>query len=388
MAERVPPVPGLGTPGPDPGTPVPELGRDAASPTGGSDRPALTGMSLAALREALEALGEPRFRAEQVFGFLWREGVTDPEAMTTLPKALRARLKASFRPEATSEVEVEESRDGTVKLLLGLADGARVETVLIPEGERKTVCVSTQVGCPIRCVFCASGVRGLVRNLSAGEIAEQVLKARRRFGVRPTNVVVMGMGEPLLNLRALAEAVRIWQDPAGMDFGARRITVSTAGTAPMVDRLADEDLGVHLAVSLHGPDDVTRARLVPTSPDGRVRDLVDAAARFARRTGRDVTVEYVLIEGENDRPAHADALARLVAGRHIHVNLIPLNPVAHRPDLKAPPGPAVRAFAARLEAAGVFVKPRTRRGDDIHAACGQLALERALSGPGAPAPRA
>jgi 23S rRNA (adenine2503-C2)-methyltransferase len=236
-------------------------------------------------------------------------------------------------------------------------------------------------------VFCASGVRGLIRNLTVAEIAEQVLRARARLGERPSNVVVMGMGEPLLNLKALAAAVRIWQDAAGMDFGARRVTVSTAGTAPLVDRLSEEDLGVHLAVSLHGPDDETRRRLVPTSPEGRVKDLVDAAARYARKSGRDATVEYVLIRGENDAPEHAEALAGLLVGRHIHVNLIPLNPVAHRPDLSAPASEAVNAFARRLEARGVFVRPRTQRGDDIHAACGQLALERSLSGPGAPTPR-
>jgi 23S rRNA (adenine2503-C2)-methyltransferase len=360
----------------------------APAPTPGQALPALSGLSLEALRALLVGMGEPAYRATQVFSFLWREGVLDPEAMTTLPRALRARLAQATRPSATTVLEVEESRDGTWKLLLGLRDGARVETVMIPEGDRRTVCVSTQVGCPIGCVFCASGVGGLLRNLDAAEIAEQVLVVRARLGARPSNVVVMGMGEPLLNLGALAAAVRIWQAPEGLDFGARRVTVSTAGTAPMIDRLAAEALGVNLAVSLHGPDDATRQRLVPGSPPGRVQDLVEAATRFARKTGRDVTVEYVLIEGENDGPEHAEALARLVAGRHIHVNLIPLNPVTHRPDLHAPSGLAVTGFARRLMAAGVFVKPRSRRGDDIHAACGQLALERAVPPSPSPEPRA
>lgn len=362
-------------------------GAGPAATAGPSGRPVLTGMSLDALRALFLSLGEPAFRATQLFQAVWREGTTDLAAVTTLGKALRARLAEAVAPESTTVVEAETSADGTCKLLLGLADGARVETVMIPEGDRRTVCVSTQVGCPIRCVFCASGVRGLLRNLSTAEIAEQVLRVRQRLGARPTNVVVMGMGEPLLNLKALAAAIRLWEDPAGMDFGARRITVSTAGTAAMVDRLAEEDLGVHLAVSLHGPDDATRRRLIPTSPEGRVQDLVDAAARFARKTGRDVTVEYVLIEGENDRPEHADLLARLLVGRHIHVNLIPLNPVAHRPELRAPSNAAAHAFARRLEDAGVPTRLRSRRGDDIHAACGQLALERAVSGPAAPSPR-
>jgi 23S rRNA (adenine2503-C2)-methyltransferase len=355
--------------------------------TDAAAKPVLSGTTLEGLRALLASWGEPAYRADQVFGFVWREGVLDPERMTTLPKALRARLGEAVTARATTVVEAEEAADGTVKLLLGLADGARVETVLIPEGDRRTVCVSTQVGCPIACVFCASGVGGLVRNLSAAEIAEQVLRVRERIGARPSHLVVMGMGEPLLNLENLRTALSILMDPAGMDFGARRITVSTAGTAALVDRFAEAGLGVPLAISLHGPDDETRRRLVPTSPEGRVRDLVDAGARYARRSGRDVTVEYVLIEGENDRPEHAEALAALLRGRHVHVNLIPLNPVAHRPDLRAPSGLAARAFARRLEEAGVPTRLRSRRGDDIHAACGQLALERALSGPAAPAPR-
>jgi 23S rRNA (adenine2503-C2)-methyltransferase len=352
--------------------------------TEAAPKPVLTGTTLAELRALFEGWGEPGYRAEQAFRFVWREGVTDPERMTTLPKALRARLAGAVTPRATEVVEVQEAEDGTTKWLLALRDGARIETVLIPEGDRRTVCVSTQVGCPIACVFCASGVGGLVRNLTAAEIAEQVLVVRERLGARPSHLVVMGMGEPLLNLANLKTALGILSDPAGLDFGARRITVSTAGTAASIDRFAEADLGVPLAISLHGPDDATRRRLVPTSPEGRVRDLVDAGARYARRSGRDVTVEYVLIEGENDRPEHADALARLLVGRHVHVNLIPLNPVSHRPDLRAPSGFAAQAFARRLEAAGVPTRLRSRRGDDIAAACGQLALERALSGPAAP----
>lgn len=358
-----------------------------AAPTAPS-RPALCGLGLAELRALFAELHEPAYRAEQLFRALWVDAAPDLASVTTLSKALRARLEERVAFAATTVLEVEESDDGTTKFLLGLADGARVETVMIPEGDRRTVCVSTQVGCPIGCVFCASGVGGLVRNLSVAEIAEQVLHVRRRLGSRPTNIVVMGMGEPLLNLRALAPAIGIWADEAGMNFGARRITVSTAGTGAMIDRLAELELGVNLAVSLHGPDDATRRRLVPTSPEGRVQDLVEAASRFAARAWRDATVEYVLIAGENDRPEHALALAELVRDRKIHVNLIPLNPVSHRPDLHAPSGVAGKAFATRLADAGVSVTLRSRRGDDIHAACGQLALERALGGGAAPRVRA
>jgi 23S rRNA (adenine2503-C2)-methyltransferase len=355
--------------------------------TGPADaRPALAGLPREALRELLRSWGEPPYRADQAFRALWREDVSDPAAMSALPRAVRDRLATETRVRATEVQEALASQDGTTKWLLRLADGRAVETVLIPEGERRTVCVSTQVGCPIACVFCASGVGGLVRNLEAAEIAEQVPHAARAAGGRPTNVVVMGMGEPLLNLPALSTAIRIWEDPEGLGLSPRRVTVSTAATGALVDRLREADLGVNLAISLHAPDDETRRRLVPTSPEGRVEELVDAGARFARHTKRDVTVEYVLIADENDAPEQGDVLAARLRGRHLHVNLIPLNAVAHRPELRAPSGARARAFLDRLRAAGVSATLRTRRGDDIAAACGQLALERALGSAG-PAPR-
>ncbi|MHC5010113.1 MAG: dual-specificity RNA methyltransferase RlmN [Planctomycetota bacterium] len=348
-----------------------------------SDTPVcLSGLTLDAMEALLVSWGEPRYRAKQVFHAVQRESQLDPVAMTVLPRPLRERLARETVPSATREIEVQASEDGTRKFLLALADERRIETVLIPEGRRRTVCVSTQVGCPIGCVFCASGVGGLVRDLTTAEIAEQVLRVQASLGHRPSHVVVMGMGDGLLNLGPLAAAIRLWCHPEGMGFSPRRITVSTAARGALVDRLADEELGVGLAVSLHGPDDETRQRLVPTSRPGRVRELVEAATRYARRTGRDVTVEYVLIAGENDRTHHASALAGLLAGRHIHVNLLPLNPVAHRPDLRAPSGREALAFAARLREAGVATTLRSRRGEDIHAACGQLALERSLPGGG------
>jgi 23S rRNA (adenine2503-C2)-methyltransferase len=339
--------------------------------------PILAGLSLAGLGELLSGWGEPVYRARQAFEAVHRGFVLAPGSISTLPAATRARLAAATRP-GTEVVEVQESQDGTRKLLLALADGMRTETVLIPEGERRTVCVSTQVGCPVRCVFCASGVGGLARNLLTGEIAEQVIRAGELLGRRPTHVVVMGMGEPLANLERLTEAIRLWTDARGLHLSPRRITVSTASTGALVDRLLATGLRVQLAVSLHAPDDETRARLVPTSRPGRVQDLVDAAARYARHTGRDATIEYVLLDGENDLPEHAEALARLLGGRHLHVNLIPFNPVSHRPDLRPPSGRAAQGFARRLAAAGVSATLRTRRGEDIAAACGQLALDRAL----------
>lgn len=343
--------------------------------------PALAGLPLESLESLFETLGEPRYRARQVFEAVHAKGLLDVESITTLPRALRPRLAEAAPSPATLVEEAQESADGTVKLLLALEDGRRVEAVIIPEKERRTVCVSTQVGCPVGCVFCASGVGGLYRNLRTAEIVEPVIHAAAHLGRRPSNVVVMGMGEPLLNLRRLALAIRIWTHPLGLNLSPRRITVSTATSGALIDRLLAEDLGVHLAVSLHAPDDATRHRLVPSSEQGAVRDLVDAAARYARHSGRDATVEYVLIAGENDRLEQADTLASLVGRRHVHVNLIPLNPVTHRPDLRAPAPGVSRAFAARLERAGVSVTLRAQRGEDIDAACGQLALKRALGEP-------
>ncbi|MDJ0523543.1 MAG: 23S rRNA (adenine(2503)-C(2))-methyltransferase RlmN [Planctomycetota bacterium] len=337
----------------------------------------LAGLTLDELRDRLVALGEPPYRAKQIFQAVQQRGVLDPREMTTLPLELRERLAEEISP-ATELVEVQTSEDGTTKFLFGLHDGKRIESVLIPEDGRNTICVSSQVGCPIRCVFCASGVEGLIRNLDVAEIAEQVLRVRAHLGERPSHIVMMGMGEPLLNIENVIAAIRLWTDKDGLGFSPRRITVSTAGTPSKVDRLAESGLGVHIAISLHAPDDETRARLVPGSPGGRTRALVEAGARYARKTGRDVTVEYVLMAGENDAPEHADALAALTAGRHIHVNLIPLNPVSHRPDLKAPSGLAATGFLRRLQQQGVSATLRTQRGEDIAAACGQLALERAL----------
>jgi len=337
----------------------------------------VAGLTLDDLREHLISMGEPPYRAKQIYQSVHQRGVLDPYAMTNLPLALRERLAATLRA-ATAQVEAEVSADGTTKFLFALEDGRHIESVLIPEAGRSTVCVSSQVGCPMGCVFCASGVGGLIRNLTAAEIVEQVLRVRVHLAARPSHIVMMGMGEPLLNLDNVVAAIQLWTDRAGQGFSPRRITVSTAGTPVMIDRLADQGACVNLAVSLHASDDATRRALIPGSPAGRTRALVEAAARYARRTGRDATIEYVLIADENDAPEQADQLAHLTCGRHIHINLIPLNPISHRPDLRAPSGTIANRFADRLRDQGVSVTLRTQRGEDIAAACGQLALERAL----------
>lgn len=344
-----------------------------------TDRRPLSAHDVDSLTRLFQDLGEPAFRAQQVIEAVQVQGRLDVDEITTLGKALRKRLAERVRPPALELVERQDSEDGTVKYLFALADGRRIESVLIPEKGRTTLCVSSQVGCPIRCAFCASGVRGLIRSLDAAEIIEQVLHVRRDLGQRPSHIVMMGMGEPLLNFGPVVQALEIWTNPDLLGFSPRRITVSAAGTPASLMRLADTGLAVHVAVSLHGADDETRRRLVPGSPAGRVQGLIDAAAAYAARTRRDATVEYVLIRGENDDLAQAEALADAIRGRHIHVNLIPLNPVKHRPELAPPSGRAAIAFLEHLRERGVSATLRTQRGEDIDAACGQLALERALA---------
>jgi 23S rRNA (adenine2503-C2)-methyltransferase len=299
--------------------------------------------------------------------------------MTELSRELRESLPRSLRVLSSSVEEVQRSRDGTVKLLVLLEDGRRVEAVLIPEGKRRTLCISTEVGCPVKCVFCASGLEGLIRPLEAHEIVEQVLHARRLLaddGAGPvTNLVLMGMGEPLLNFEATAAALKALRDPAGIGLGARRITLSTVGITEGMDRLAAEGHPINLAVSLHAPDDPTRTRIVPLNARYGVAKVADAARRYAKETGRDVTFEYVLLAGLNDSDGQASLLADLAAGAHVNVNLIPFNRVEGLP-YGAPTEERVEAFAGILRARGVVVHVRRRRGDDIDAACGQLRLKR------------
>jgi 23S rRNA (adenine2503-C2)-methyltransferase len=336
--------------------------------------PAVTERSPEDLEEVFRERGLPPYRARQVLRWLYGRTVLDYEDMTDLPKDLRRDLAAelpllSATPEATQR-----SEDGTSKILLRLRDGRRVESVLIPEGERQTACVSTQVGCPAGCAFCASGLLGLERNLTAGEIVEQWLRltrlARDAGAEGLTNLVVMGMGEPLANYDALMAAIRRLTDERTAGFGARRITVSTVGLPKRIDRLAGEGLAVNLALSLHAPDDETRSRIMPMNDRFPVEEVVGAARRYHEATGRDVTFEYILLDGLNDGVTHADRLAAL-AGRHFNVNLIPYNRVGGLP-FRPTPTPKVARFAERLRARGVIVHVRRRRGDDIDAACGQL----------------
>ncbi len=329
------------------------------------------GASLEEVRALVESLGEPPYRAAQVLSWAYGRRVRDFHAMTNLPMGLRERLGASARLMTSSVEDVRRSLDGTTKLLVRLADGEAIEAVSIPEGRRNTACLSTQVGCPVGCVFCASGLGGLVRNLRPGEIVEQVLHLLDVLPAeaRLTNVVVMGVGEPLLNYAATRRALEVLTAPWGFGLSPRRITVSTVGLPERLERLAAEGPPVNLAVSLHASDDLTRSRLVPGAR--AIRDVLAAATHYQRETGREVTVEYVLVAGVNDSRDDARGLARLVARRPFLVNLIPVNEVAGL-GWRAPDARQVERFASALRARGVRVQVRRRRGADIEGACGQL----------------
>jgi 23S rRNA (adenine2503-C2)-methyltransferase len=329
------------------------------------------------LRAWMVQHGQPAWRARQVRRWLIQVGIESFRAMTDLPLALREELAAAFVPLQTQVVQHREAADGTHKLLLGLSDGRLIECVLIQEAGRRTACISTQVGCGMGCVFCASGLGGLERNLTAAEILEQLLRLRNlpppggSGPERLTHVVVMGMGEPLANLEVLLAALDVATASDGLGLGARHITISTVGLPAKIRRLADSGKQYHLAVSLHAPDDALRDRIVPTNPKTGLAAILEAADYFFEKTGRQVTFEYVLLRGLNDDPSQARALAGLLRGRHAHVNLIPFNDVAGLP-YRRPTQQALEAFVATLRRAGLSVKVRKRKGSEIDAACGQL----------------
>ena len=338
-------------------------------------------------REVAAELGQPAFRADQVARHYYSRylGPGDADAMTDLPAAARPELLAALLPELLTPVRTLDCDGGrTRKTVWRTVDGAKLESVLMRYPDRATVCVSSQAGCGMGCPFCATGQGGLTRNLSAAEIVEQVVDAARTLARgrmrggpgRLSNVVFMGMGEPLANYNALLTALRRLIDPApdGLGLSARSLTVSTVGLVPAIRRLAREGLPVTLAVSLHAPDDELRNELVPVNRRWPVAEVLAAAWEYAETTGRRVSIEYALIEGVNDAPERADALAGLLAGRLAHVNLIPLNPTAGS-SWRASSATGIRLFVDRLRARGVTTTVRDTRGREIAAACGQLAAE-------------
>lgn len=329
----------------------------------------------------LHERGQAPLRIRQIRRWLLAGRADSFEHMSDLPKQLRDELAAAFRPLGSDIAQHLVSRDGTHKLLLRLHDDQVIECVLLQEADRRTVCLSTQVGCGMGCVFCASGLGGVVRNLSAAEILEQLIYARNLLPAeqRLTHIVVMGMGEPLANLDALLEALAVAASPQGLGIGARHVTISTVGLPAKIRRLADLKKQYHLAVSLHAPNDALRTRIVPTNEKTGLTEVLAAADYFQAATGRQVTYEYVLLRGLNDRPAHAVELAKLLRGRQAHVNLIPFNDVEGLPYRRLTPQ-ALTDFVAILRGAGLSVKVRKRKGADIDAACGQL-RRAALTGP-------
>jgi len=329
-----------------------------------------------ALEVALEALGHQRFHARQIFRWIYRRGVTDVEAMTDLSLELRAALAREFTLGTPTLAHRETSIDGTEKFLLRLADGRQIESVFIPDTPAMTFCISTQVGCAMACAFCLTGKMGLVRNLTAAEIVGQVRVLAGALEMRDTrfNIVLMGMGEPLHNYDETMKALRILADEHGFDMSPRRITLSTVGLLPALERLAREPVMPNLAISLHAPTDLQRGELVPINRKYGVSDIIAACKRFPLKKRSRITFEYVLLAGVNDSPQDARRLAKLVAGVKAKVNLIPLNAAAGIP-FERPSDEAIDRFARIVSEHGVDVSVRKSRGRDIRAACGQLIVE-------------
>ena len=329
-----------------------------------------------ALETALAERGHRRFRARQIFRWIYRRGVEDPEAMTDLSRELRATLAGQFAFTAPALTSRDTSADGTEKFVFRLADGRQIESVFIPDTPAMTFCVSTQVGCAMACAFCLTGKMGLVRQLTAGEIVGQVRMLVRHVDLRgkPFNIVLMGMGEPLHNYEETMKALRILNDEEGFDVSPRRITLSTVGLLPAIERLGREPNMPNLAISLHAATDAQRGELVPLNRKYGIADIVAACKRLPLRKRSRITFEYVLLAGVNDRPQDARRLAKLLSGIKSKVNLIPLNEAPGIPFTR-PSEAAIDAFAAILADHHLVVSVRKSRGRDIRAACGQLIVE-------------
>ncbi len=343
----------------------------------------LANLERAALESALVERGHKRFHARQIFRWLYARGVTDIAAMTDLSRELRAALASEFTV-ATPEIVVHErSTDGTEKFLLRLADGLQLESVFIPDTPSMTFCVSTQVGCAMACAFCLTGKMGLVRNLTAGEIAGQVRVLAGALDMRHKkfNIVLMGMGEPLHNYDETMRALRILNDEHGFAMSPRRVTLSTVGLLPALEKMAHEPIMPNLAISLHAPTDELRGELVPLNKKYGVGEIIAACKRFPQTKRSRITFEYVLLAGVNDSPEDARKLARLLSGVKSKVNIIPLNAAPGIP-FERPSDTAIDQFAQILAERGLIVSVRKSRGRDIRAACGQLIVEGPRRSPG------
>lgn len=336
----------------------------------------ISSYTLEQLAEQLKAMGQPVFRAKQIFHWLHQKLVTEFSAMTDQPKALLAKLEEEYYIAAPIIQRRQQSRDGTVKYLFRLADGNCIETVVMRYNYGNTVCVSTQVGCRMGCRFCASTQAGRVRNLEAGEIAAEIYAAQKDIGERISHIVLMGIGEPLDNFDNVMDFLTIISSPEGVNIGMRNISLSTCGIVPQIDRLAEKKLQLTLSISLHAPNNAMRSQMMPVNDAYPVEELIAACRRYQKVTGRRISFEYSMVRGVNDSPATAKELAKLIRGMGAHVNLIPINPVDGSP-YSATDAENVNRFQNMLTELGVNATVRRRLGSDISAACGQLRREAA-----------
>ncbi|KAA3645668.1 MAG: 23S rRNA (adenine(2503)-C(2))-methyltransferase RlmN [Chloroflexi bacterium] len=335
-------------------------------------------LSFEELEQVVSEWGEPAYRAKQIWEGVYKHFWNDPEQFSPLSKALRSKLAQAFKFNSLSpNINLTSSDGSTRKILFKLQDEQAIEAVLMRYGDdRRTLCISTQAGCAMGCVFCATGQMGFRRHLTTGEIVEQVLYYARQLAQEDqqvTNIVMMGMGEPFHNYDATMQAIDRLNDPTGMGLGARRFTISTVGLIPMIERFAEEKRQVNLAISLHATDDKLRSEMLPINDKYPIKDLIKACHDYVERTGRRVTFEWALIHNENDSPEQAQALAALLKGLLCHVNVIPLNPTAGYAGEKSSKD-RVRSFCDTLESKGIPCTIRVRRGIDIQAGCGQLAI--------------
>ncbi len=352
---------------------------DEAVKTAGDAGPRkhLLDFTFAALKAWLADRGEKPFRASQIWRWLYQGRATNFEAMSDLSRALREQLAEHFVVFACSVTQHQSSSDGTEKLLIQLADGGEVECVLLRDGERRSICVSSQVGCAMGCVFCASGLDGVERNLTRGEILEQMLRLQQLLpkDERLSHIVMMGMGEPLANLDRVLGALDVARSADGLGISPRRVTISTVGLPLAIDRLARHAVPYNLAVSLHAPNDELRNKLVPVNRKIGVEAVMQAADRYFDASGRRLTFEYVLLGGENDSQTCAEQLSTLLRGRSAMLNVIPYNPVAGLP-YRTPSSASISRFRDVLQRHGINVNFRLRKGTEIDAACGQLRRNR------------
>jgi 23S rRNA (adenine2503-C2)-methyltransferase len=340
-------------------------------------KPSVHGLLFDELTAFCKEQGQPAFRAKQIWDWLYAKRVSSFDEMANLPTALRSLLAEHFCFQDLDKQETKGASGETQKLLFQLGDRELIETVIIPAPRRgtNTVCISSQVGCLFGCAFCASGQKGVIRNLTAGEIISEVLEVCRELGERPNNVVFMGIGEPFDNYDEVMRSIRIMNHPDGLGIGARRITVSTCGVVPGIERFAEEGIQVELSVSLHAPDDETRSRLMPVNETWPIDELMSACEQYTSKTNRIITFEYTLIKDINDTPEHAKALVRLLKKFPCRVNLIPLSPVEEFEGERSTPE-AMKFFLQTLEKERINATLRDSKGSKLKAACGQLRARR------------